>query len=283
MSSDDIGSLSGILARAESRMWTEFGDAGAFDNTGDIGETRERALAHFLSERLPSRYKVARGEVVDASGAQSGQTDILIYDGSSVTPLLTRSDNLVLLPAEALLATVEVKSNLTAEETRRSVRGLAKLRKLRPYASPWGLVRQGGQHADDGLPTFFSTVFAYSTTIGESNWQTAEIERVRNECANLGVPSQWLDRVVVLSRGVILPSQGRVATFSAEQQVLGLWFYHLMNFLARETGRRAAFPWSIYERGLSPVWNRPLPALEDAPRPKKASTSAKRRYLKRQK
>lgn len=283
MRGNGLSSLSGILARAESRMWTEFSDAGAFDNTGDIGEARERALARFLSERLPSRYKVARGEVIDASGLQSGQTDILIYDGSSVTPLLTRDDGLVLLPAEALLATVEVKSNLTAEEIRRSVRGLVNLRKLRPYASPWGLARQGGKHADDGLPTFFATVFAYSTTIVAENWRAGEIQRVREECAGLQAPTQWVDRVVVLSRGIVLPSAGRVATFSAEQQVLGLWFYQLMNFLARETARRAPFPWSLYERSLSPEWSHQLPALEDAPRPKKASSSAQRRYLRRRK
>lgn len=281
MEINDRSPLPEILSRAENRMWTEFNDAGAFANTGDIGEARERALAQFLSERLPSRYMVKRGEVIDASGAQSGQTDILIYDGSMVTPLLTRDSGLVLLPAEALLATVEVKSNLTAEEIRRSIKGVVNMRKLRPYASPWGLARQGGQHADDKLPTFFSTVFAYSTTIGPEDWQIREISRIRRECSSLGVPTQWIDRLVVLSQGIVLPAAGRAATFSADQQVLGLWFYQLMNFLARETARRAPFPWSLYERSLTPDWHQTFPELVDAPPPKKASLKARRRYLQK--
>jgi hypothetical protein len=246
-------------------MWNEFEDAGAFATGIDVGETREQGLARFLSDRLPSKYKVARGEVIDAGGAQSGQTDILIYDGSSTAPVLTGANGLVLLPAEALLASIEVKSNLSREELRRSVGGIAKLRKLRPFASPWGLPRRNGDPANDGLPTFFSTVFAYGSTI-EKDWEIAEMQRIRDVCLEKGVPAAWIDRVVILPRGVMLPAPGRIAHFSLDQQVLGLWFFHLMNFLARESARRSPFPWELYERGLSPQWIQVLSPLEDPPK-----------------
>ncbi len=271
--------LANILARAEERMWADFEDAGAFNNTGDIGETREQALARFLSERLPSKYRVARGEVVDATGTQSGQTDILIYDGSSTSPLLTSENGLVLLPAEALLASIEVKSTLTVAEAERAVQGIARLRDLRPFASPWGLSRNGGKHANDGLPTFFSTIFAYNSTIGEKNWNTGEIERIRQISKDLGTPVQWLDRLVILSRGIVLPCVGNVATFANDRQVLGLWFYQLMNFLARESSRRAPFPWHYYERSLDTNWTSQLPPKYDAPEPKKASSGQRRKFL----
>jgi hypothetical protein len=261
-------------------MWNEFADASAFDNTTDIGEVRERGLALFLSDRLPSKYKVARGEVVDAGGFQSGQTDILIYDGSSTAPLLTKPNGLVLLPVEALLASIEVKSKLTRDELKKSALGVGKLRSLRPFASPWGLPRRNGGHADDGLPTFFSTVFAYGSTI-EKDWDSLEIQRIRDVCSKSEVPTEWIDRVVVLSRGIVLPAAGRVVRFQSDQQVLGLWFFHLMNFLARESARRAPFPWALYESSLSPQWTRQLPPLADAPVPKKASSASRKRYLRK--
>lgn len=274
------GYLASLLARAETAMWREFEDAAAFDNTSDIGEVREQGLARFLSDRLPSKYKVARGEVVDAGGFQSGQTDILIYDGSSTAPLLTKRNGLVLLPVEALLASIEVKSMLTREEFRKSVRGVGKLRDLRPFGSPWGLPKRNGGHADDGLPNFFSTVFAFGSTL-EKDWESQEIQRIREVCSEIAVPTEWIDRVVVLPRGIILPAAGRVARFQSDQQVLGLWFFHLMNFLARESARRDPFPWAIYERSLNPQWTRPLSPLADAPIPKKASQASRKRYLRR--
>jgi hypothetical protein len=272
--------LPDILRRAEEAMWIEFADAGAFINGTDIGETREQGLVRFLSDRLPSKYEVARGEVIDTAGNQSGQTDILIYDGSSAVPLLTKPNGLVLLPAEALLASIEVKSKLSRDEFRKSAKGISRIRDLRPFGSPWGLSRKRGNSANDGLPTFFSTVFAYESSL-EKKWESAEIQRIRDVCHEEAVPTKWIDRVVILSRGVVLPAHGRIAQFPTGKQVLGLWYFHLMNFLARESARRAPFPWAMYERGLSPEWSQVLPAIEDAPIPTKASARARRRYRQR--
>lgn len=272
--------LTGILQRAESTMWTEFEDAGAFGNGGDTGEAREQGLVKFLEDRLPDRYHVARGEVVDVAGEQSGQTDILIYDGSTAAPLLSGKNGLVLLPVEAVLASIEVKSSLSSDELRKSALGIGKLRSLRPYGSPWGLARRNGTPADDGLPTFFSTVFAYKSSI-QKDWETAELDRVRRVCKEVAVPTQWIDRVLVLTKGVVLPSTGMVAKFPSGQQVLGLWYFHLMNFLARESARREPFPWSMYERGLTPDWIKAGLPLEDAPKPKRASKRQRRSYANR--
>lgn len=53
MSSNGLGSLSGILARAESRMWADFSDAWAFDNTGDIGKRENERLLGFCPKGGP--------------------------------------------------------------------------------------------------------------------------------------------------------------------------------------------------------------------------------------
>jgi hypothetical protein len=258
-------------------MWADFEDAGAFKSTTDIGDGRERALAAFLRQRLPERYGVARGEVIDHGGAQSGQTDILIYDASNTAPLLSE-DGQVLLAAEALLASIEVKSKLTKLEAEKALGGIARIRALRPFGNDWGVTRELGKPADDGLANFFATVFAFDTDLALSSWSESEIGRVRSISALKSVPSQWVDRVVVLSRGIVLPAAGTVVTFDEDQRVLGLWFFHLMNFLARESARRRAFPWNEYESKEGATWLNVLPAVRDAPVPVKRGTNAKRNY-----
>jgi hypothetical protein len=270
-----------ILKRSESRMWSDFENSGAFKSSTDIGDGRETAVAAFLQQQLPSRYRVARGEVLDTGGKQSGQTDILVYDASNTAPLLTHGDGLVLMAAEALLATIEVKSRLTNAEMTKSLLGVKNLRSLRPFGSPWGLARTNGAPATDGLANFFSTVFAFDSDLSKSGWPKNELSRVRRCSTTTDVPNQWLDRVVVLSRGMIIPSEGRVATFPDDRNVLGLWFFNLMNFLARESARRAPFPWNHYENAGAASWQSALPALRDAPAVRKAGSVARRRYRTR--
>ena len=67
-------------ARAEENLWTSFNEASEFAQRGDVGDVREDAVAEFLRRRLPSRFAVASGEVVDTGGTQSSQTDIVVYD-----------------------------------------------------------------------------------------------------------------------------------------------------------------------------------------------------------
>ena len=142
MTNSDSGSakFQKVLELASDDLWSAFQRARVYENTGDIGDVREDAMSIFLRERLPTRFAVANGEVVDTRGYQSGQTDILIYDRGSAAPLLTGVQDTVLLPAEALLATVEVKTTLNAAEIKRSVKGVKKLHELRPWDAPFAVI-----------------------------------------------------------------------------------------------------------------------------------------------
>jgi hypothetical protein len=98
-----------LIRLAELDLWNEFERARLFNQQGDVGTARESAVGRFLIDQLPGRYRVAAGEVVDRNGNSTGQTDLMIYDGTLTRPLYVR-DSSVLLPAEALLAAVEVKT-----------------------------------------------------------------------------------------------------------------------------------------------------------------------------
>lgn len=259
------------LMSAQNSLWSSFVESLGYVQRGDIGDHREDALTHFLEQRLPARYAIARGEVVDTRGTRTGQTDILIYDRSSTTPLITGRN--VVLPAEALLATIEVKTTLSADEISKSVSGIKALHDLRPWDAPYAVVNgPQGIVTDSDLPRILTSIFAYKSNLSVDNWHVKEMRRVREACTTVGLPVPCVDRVVVLNRGLLNPAPG-VALVPGEKEVLGYWFFNLVNFLAREAGRRKAFPWNDYQWPMSHSWIVVEPPSYNAPAARRATTS----------
>ncbi len=254
-----------LFSLADQSLQTAFKKSEeAYQHMGDRGGARESAVRDFLRDQLPSRFAVAAGEVIDAAGNCSGQTDVIIYDDSNTRPL-SIADQVVTLPAEALLAVVEVKSTLTKVETNRAIGSAIKLRELRPWDAPWTSARRGGQHADDGLPRIFSTVLAFRSDLSEDDWAMKEMLRVRDSCDELTLPTAHVDRVVVLGRGMLIPSDGTVFVPPPDASVIGQWFLSLAGFLAREVDRRETFPWQRYRLPHSDSWQHIADARNDAP------------------
>lgn len=100
---------------------------------GERGGEREAGLRTFLNTYLPSRYAVSNGEIVDIDGQTSHQCDLVIYDPFNC-PLLLAGKDYRVFPTEPVLAMVEVKSELNANELEdaaekiRSVKCLARKR-----------------------------------------------------------------------------------------------------------------------------------------------------------
>lgn len=241
------------------------------------GDVRESALFKFLEQSVPHRYGLTSGQVMDSRGRLSGQSDILIYDKLNTRPLFER-DGASLLPAEALLAWVEVKSVLADAKISEAAKSLVKLHGLKPWDSAWTGRRTRGADAEDRLPRIFSTLFAYESSLATSNWPLNDADRVRRILADEKCPNSYLDRVVLLDRGIFMPAQGRAFTASEDYSCVGQWYFQLVSFLARETRRREAFPWDSYRipYGMSS----PLSPIDDAPAVHRA-TQSKRGWRKK--
>lgn len=265
-----------LLGHAEGDLWTGFERARELHQTGDIGSAREGALGQFLTAQLPARFSVADGEIIDAHGNRTGQTDLFIFDGSATRPLQVFPNGTVLLPAEAVLATVEVKSTLTEPEVDKAIRGVHRVHRLRPWGDAWLPPRQG-EPADDRRARVFTSVFAYRSSLTAEPWAERELKRFRARAAACGSPVESVDRLVVLDRGMILPALGRVAEPGEERGVLGLWFFSLINFLAREVQRRKPFPWDRYEARAPDVWKQVAAPQHDASRPSPAPAKPARK------
>lgn len=273
-------SLATVLRQAEQGLWLEFERSGIFKHRGLVGTGRENALIEFLRAQLPSRFAVASGEVVDLGGRRSGQTDVLIYDAQAAAPLVIKGDGTVLLGAEALLATIEVKSTLTRSETVKALGGIEKIQTLRPWGQHWARYRGRRKSADDG-PRFFSTILAFDTDHGGTDWPAKELRRVRDECDKLDIPFEHVDRVAVLEHGVVMPADGRVATSELPMSSLGLWYTSLLHFLGREVERRPAFPWPDYDSWEGRKWQSPEGPVFRAPKPVQYSKTQVGKYRRK--
>lgn len=76
-----------------------------------VGVLTETALRDFLSAHLPKSVEVAQGFVMGRDGAVSRQIDIIIFDCLNFVPHYRLRD-LVVVPAAAVLAVIEVKTTI---------------------------------------------------------------------------------------------------------------------------------------------------------------------------
>ena len=229
----------------------------AFFETTDVSHTtvkgtlREIPLAVYLNKRLPSIYKVASGVVVDLLNNESPQLDVLIYDQTKNFPFQA-GGTVVILPAEALLASVEVKSQLNSTEVAKCVTAAHKLRELRPFNKPLG-----GQDIGDPLRSktqarFFHCVFAMSSDLSAENWASAEYARFARSDAK---QSHNVDLVYVLHRGLINIRERKVLPENKDTGQAFLNFYFsMLNFIDRENGRRGPTPYASYAAKMGGRW-----------------------------
>ena len=112
--SNDNGHLAEVLTLTASELTLEFEKAPtAVRHSGVAGQESERIVAGFLRERLPDAIGVTTGEVIDSQGGRSRQIDVILYDALR-TPMTFSGelDDTHVVPAEGVLAVVEVKTHL---------------------------------------------------------------------------------------------------------------------------------------------------------------------------
>jgi hypothetical protein len=205
-----------------------------FRHAATKGSEREIPVQEFFRKNLPGTYNVARGEVVDLCESHSPQLDIMIFDGQRNFPLL--SGESCILPAEAFLVGIEVKSLLSRKELSVSLESASKLRKLRPFRMDLSSPREAGKAADK-KSRYFYCLFAYNTDIAANDWLSKEHARLVDVANSLKIQDSVIDRLYVANRGLIHPDAKRGIMEEANSGVALLNLYmHILNFLARENG-----------------------------------------------
>lgn len=78
------------------------------------GQLREIFVSDILNSFLTSQFSIGSGIIINQKGEQSNQNDIIIYDNRIIPPFLNKY-NLGIFPAECVVATIEIKSNLNTD------------------------------------------------------------------------------------------------------------------------------------------------------------------------
>jgi hypothetical protein len=204
------------------------------------GSEREQSLAKFMRERLPDRFGVATGEVVDLNGRTGPQLDILIYD--RYADFAFNSGGQSIIASEALLASVEIKSKLTAPEIAKLADAARKLRQLRPHnrelaGRDVGSVNDGKKRA-----RYMHCVFAFDTDLKLSKWPTNEVKRLDAELGS----EHLVDAVYILGRGIINFNYRKARTEDESGGAITSFYFSILNFVLREADRRRPTPYDRY-------------------------------------
>ena len=134
----------------------------------------------------------------------------------------------------------------------------------------------------DDRPRCFFSLFGFGTNlVGGDDWLIREGNRFRQVANKLSIPPEYVDRLVVMDRGIINCAEGKGHdSAKSGQNALQIWFVHLINHLLREDQRRKEIDIDIYTGGDR--WMA-LPAWKDvAPSPvgRKTVSSPVRRVRK---
>jgi hypothetical protein len=244
-----------VLAAAKQELLLGGEKAAAFLHRGIRGDERAAELAKFLRQRLPDRFGVGKGEVIDFSDCRSGQLDLIVYDRAGCAPISVQNENL-LLPCEALYAAIEVKSIVTQQELNTSFKAAGKIRNLRPFKTRFVASRKDGDAADGGSHRCMYVIFGYTSDLSnDAEWLQKEQRRLQNAGRISEVAIDGVDRLIVLDRGMINPGAAVGKWESSSDETVFLESYlHIVNFLNRESRRRPPFDWQIYGPQSTKGW-----------------------------
>jgi hypothetical protein len=230
----------------------EFGIAlkksSSINHRGNKGGSREETLRQFFRERFPTAYAITEGEVVDLNGLVSPQLDLMFYNQS--TNFALNADKTSILPAETLLASVEVKTTLSRIEIEKSIVAATKLRALKPFNKPLGGTDVGDGPQGIRIARYYHCLFSYDSDLSEKDWMKREAERIRSACGG----AHLIDAVYVLNRGLLnIPANiGQLEDDSGG--AISNFYFSILNFIQRENGRRAETPFYRYVTHGTKAW-----------------------------
>jgi hypothetical protein len=228
--------------------------SGGFRHKGLKGRAREIFIEEMLPPTLAPSIKACTGVVVDSSGNQSAQTDIIVYDRAIAPPaLIGKEDGAI--PCESVLVAVEIKSKLTRGELRKSLEWASSIKALRPTWHAFAAERQR-------VPSIPCVLFSMDTDLASAGGMAREAARLlsavikryeSHKRPRIGTP---ISALTIVSRGHVEctkaspdPSETRWDVRECKGVEAGLEFVMMINRVATaQSFERRAIPLDWYIR-----------------------------------
>ncbi|SRR6266478_3561772 len=147
-----------------------------FSHSGDVGDSREKAVIDYLQKVMAHKYGFHSGEVFDEEDNTSGQVDIIIYDNLFSTVFTDGTDK-ILAPVESTYGVISVKSKMGIKELDHAIEGILKYDSLTRPKSKEGMcyIMPDFAFASSSSIQFGTStqknvncIFAFDTTIAEA-------------------------------------------------------------------------------------------------------------------
>lgn len=180
--------LKDIFSSVSKKMQIDFNDiTSKIYHNGEKGTARENTLESYLKSYIPEKYCFAKGTIIDCKDTQSKQVDVIIHD-KFITPYLLDLDSTKIIPIESVYSVIEVKSTLSKEELRKSIKNIESVRKLEKKTITGISFPTAGlvfaYDSDSSLDAIYKNLVALSDEVGYEH---------RVSC------------VCVLNKGIIIP------------------------------------------------------------------------------
>ena len=170
-----IHSLTETYSVMQEKMLASLKCSGtAFSHSTQKGNASEADWIAFLQTYLPKRYAVTKGKVIDYTGRQSEQIDIIIYDAQYTHIVFNSASNEPLVTAESVYAAIEVKQTLNAFNIQYAGEKGASVRKLNRTSAP--IIHAGGSHPPKELHNILTGLFTTKSGWSASNTQSKALE-----------------------------------------------------------------------------------------------------------
>lgn len=181
------------------------------------GTPREAFIREFLTGHLSDRLAVGTGEILDASSQprqRRNQHDLVIYRADY--PRIDLGGNVIAFLAESVVATIEIKSLLTAEDLKAAVQSAATAKRLER-----NLVRSfSSGYVPPGIISYVLAYDGPARMETVRNWlRAAETEFGLNQTqlpatrvGRTALMSEGLDGVFILGRGTVLHDTAPIAS-----------------------------------------------------------------------
>ena len=141
-------------------------------HTGVKGAIREILIRDLFRPLLPSDLGVGNGQIATSKGKLSPEQDVVIYDRRILPPVLFE-ETTGIFPVESVLATVEVKTALTATELRKAYDNAKKIHNYSYLSGDRN--KNGEQSTSHDVKKAISTIFALGSDLALTG--KTELER----------------------------------------------------------------------------------------------------------
>lgn len=172
------------------------------------GELRELFVTNILESFLTDQFDIGSGIIINQAGFQSNQADIIIYDNRILPPFI-KEHHIGVYPAECVMATIEVKRDLTKGELLKAEKAAQKLKNeiydqkysiyndfklFKPHCAIIGFYGSGCKHLSDAtngklwLEKNIKNIFAICLTnkyswlnVGKGGWGKKDSDKITHE------------------------------------------------------------------------------------------------------